>query len=89
MRSDRQLAGWKTSAMEFTVYVGIDCAEYPKWFVDFIEEGFISEEFGADIFYSENGEYAITHGDVFLWNGSDAYYLSCTEFLEQFYIVEE
>ena len=73
----------RSDLIEFVEYRGINYSCYPKWFNEFIKDGFVVQEFGSHIYASETGDLAICLYDVFLRNTKgDIHYLPRIEFEE-------
>lgn len=76
----------KEDRIKYVVYTGIHM-DYPEWFVDFIRDGYISDDYCSHIYASEEGDVAIVKGDVFLLNNRmDIMYMERTRFEREFSI---
>lgn len=81
------LAAAKEDSIEFVRYTGVH-TDYPEWFLEYLTDGYVTSEFGSDIFTDENGELAICEGDVFLVNSLGMiHYMTAVEFSDKFYEV--
>ena len=83
-----KLCASSEDCLEMVRFDGIDEFYYPEWFDEFIKDGFVVNDFGSYIYYSEEGEYAICLGDVFLRNKTgDVKYMPVWMFTEKMYEV--
>lgn len=80
----------KRDCLEAVMWEGMD-ASYPSWFEDFIQEGYISEDFGGDFYWSADGDgpYQVYEGDWFLRNKDGLVrYMVGQAFDDLLYVVE-
>ena len=83
-----KLCASSEDCLEMVRFDGINEFGYPEWFDEFIKDGFVVNDFGSYIYYSEEGEYAICLGDVFLRNKTgDVKYMPVWMFTEKMYEV--
>lgn len=83
-----KLCASSEDCLEMVRFDGINEFYYPEWFDEFIKDGFVVDDFGSYIYYSEEGEYAICLGDVFLRNKTgDVKYMPVWMFTEKMYEV--
>ena len=83
-----KLCASSEDCLEMVRFDGVDEFYYPEWFDEFIKDGFVVDDFGSYIYYSEDGEYAICLGDVFLRNKTgDVKYMPVWMFTEKMYEV--
>lgn len=83
-----KLCASSEDCLEMVRFDGIDEFYYPEWFDKFIKDGFVVYDCGIYIYDSEEGEYAICLGDVFLRNKTgDVKYMPVWMFTEKMYEV--
>lgn len=81
-------AAAKQDVIEFVIFEGVH-QTYELWFEDFLKDGFIMDDYGTGIYYSQNGEIALNFGDVFLCNRlGDIRHMTQEEFNDYFYVCE-
>jgi hypothetical protein len=68
-RLDRFTAALKEDCIEYVTYdPDIDIQNYPDWFVEAMDDGWITNDYGTFIFLDTNGELAMNPKDVVLRN---------------------
>ena len=76
----------KEDRIRYVTYTGIH-QDYPHWFIDVINEGYISDDQNSHIYASEDGDIAIVKGGVFLMNNRmEILYMEEQKFRENFSI---
>ncbi|MEG0239470.1 MAG: hypothetical protein RR643_04900 [Anaerorhabdus sp.] len=77
----------KEDTIHFVVYTGLHL-DYPEWFVDFIRDGYVSDDHSSHIYASTDGDIAIAMGDVFLMNNRrDIQYLTQMQFRKYYNVI--
>lgn len=68
-RLDNFTASLKENCIEYIVNEDSKCLfDYPTWYVEAVEDGFIYVNDGVDMFYTESGEIAMSPNSIILRN---------------------